>query len=142
MVNEVANLVRIVTSRAMAASPILDLRNKQASKELEFVNTLLRFPEATQLQLAKSVYGKATPANLQALQKLQSRVQGKLLNQLYFLDHSDQRHLVSRRYELECLDLLHKVSVLYAERDFKLAERLLLRCLRLAEVGEFTQYAV
>ena len=142
MVNEVANLVRIVTSRALAVVPILDLRSKPAGKEQAFVETLLRAPEATQLQLAKTVYGKATAANIQALQKLQSRVQTKLLNQLYFLDHSDQRHLVSRRYELECLDLLHKVSILYAERDFKLAERLLLRCLRLAETGEFTQYVV
>lgn len=142
MVNEVANLVRIVTSRAMAVTPMLDLRSKQAGKERAFVENLLRAPEATQLQLAKTVYGRATPANLQALQKLQSRVQAKLLNQLYFLDHSDQRHLVSRRYELECLDLLHKVSILYAERDFKLAERLLQRCLRLAVAGEFTQYAV
>lgn len=142
MVNEVANLVRIVTSRAMTVVPMLDLRSKQASKERAFVETLLKAPEATQLQLAKAVYGKATPAKVQALQKLQSRVQTKLLNQLYFLDHSDQRHLVSRRYELECLDLLHKVSILYAERDFKLAERLLLRCLRLAEAGEFTQYVV
>ena len=142
MVNEVANLVRIVTSRAMPVLPLLDLRSKQASKERTFVDTLLKAPEATQLQLAKMVYGKATPANLQALQKLQSRVQSKLLNQLYFLDHSDQRLLVSRRYELECLDLLHKVSILYAERDFKLAERLLLRCMRVAEAGEFTQHLV
>ena len=142
MMNEVANLVRIVTSRALPILPILDLRGKQAGREQAFVDTLLRTPEATQLQLAKTVYGKATPANLQALQKLQSRVQSKMLNQLYFLDHSDQRHLVSRRYEMECLDLLHKVSILYAERDFRLAERLLLRCLRLAETGEFTQYAV
>ena len=90
----------------------------------------------------KSLYGKATAPNVRALQKLQSRVRSKLLNQLYFLDHSDPRHLVSRRYELECLDLLHKVSILYAEREYKLTERLLQRCLRMAEAGEFTQYAV
>ena len=99
-------------------------------------------PEATQLQLAKAVYGKATPTNLRALQKLQSRVRSKLLNHLFFLDHTDPRLLVSRRYELECLDLLHKVSVLYAERDFRLAERLLLKCLKLTQEGEFTQYEV
>ena len=103
---------------------------------------LTKAPDATLLQVVKAVYGKTTPANVRALQKLQSRVQVKLLNQLYFLDHSDPRHLVSRRYELECLDLLHKVSILYAEREYKLSERLLLRCLRLAEAGEFTQYAV
>ena len=99
-------------------------------------------PEATQLQVVKTLYGKATAANVRALQKLQSRVRSKLLNQLYFLDHTDPRHLVSRRYELECLDLLHKVSILYAEREYKLSERLLQRCLRLAEAGEFTHYVV
>ena len=122
--------------------PLLDADKGESSKEQLFVATIKRTPEATQLQLAKAVYGRATAANLQALQKLQSRVRVKLLNQLYFLDHTDPRHLISRRYELECLALLHKVSVLYAERDFRLAERLLLHCLHLAETGEFTQYAV
>ncbi|HEX8330711.1 MAG TPA: hypothetical protein VF629_24485 [Hymenobacter sp.] len=103
---------------------------------------LTEAPEATQLQVVKALYGKATAANMRALQKLQSRVRSKLLNQLYFLDHSDPRHLVSRRYELECLDLLHKVSILYAEREYKMSEHLLQRCLRMAETGEFTQYAV
>ena len=142
MINEVSNLVRIVTSRSVPVLPILDMSKGDSSKEQLFVATIKMTPEATQLQLAKAVYGRATPSNLQALQKLQSRVRVKLLNQLYFLDHTDPRHLISRRYELECLDLLHKVSVLYAERDFRLAERLLLRCQRLAEEGEFTQYLV
>ena len=102
---------------------------------------LAQSPEATQLQVVKSLYGKSTAANVRAFHKLQSRVRSKLLNQL-FLDHSDPRHLVSRRYELECLDLLHKVSILYAEGEYKLTERLLQRCLRLAETGEFTQYVV
>ena len=140
--NEIANLARIATSRSLATLPILDLRGRQSNKETLFVATLVKTPEATQLQVVKALYGKATTTNVRAFQKLQSRVRVKLLNQLYFLDHSDPRHLVSRRYELECLDLLHKVSILYAEREYKLSERLLLRCLRLAETGEFTQYAV
>lgn len=140
--NEIANLARIVTSRSVAALPLLDLRSRQINKENQFVGTLTKSPEATQLQVVKALYGRVTPANVRALQKLQSRVRSKLLNQLYFLDHSDPRHLVSRRYELECLDLLHKVSILYAEREYKLSERLLQRCLRLAETGEFTQYLV
>ncbi|WP_201977284.1 hypothetical protein [Hymenobacter rubidus] len=126
----------------MTALPVLDLRSRQANKENQFVNTLTNSPEATQLQVVKALYGKATAANVRALQKLQSRVRSKLLNHLYFLDHSDPRHLVSRRYELECLDLLHKVSILYAEREYKLSELLLQRCLRMAEKGEFTQYMV
>ncbi len=106
------------------------------------MDALTKAPEATHLQVVKALYGKATAANVRALQKLQSRVRSKLLNQLYFLDHSDTRHLISRRHELDCLDLLHKVSILYAEREYKMSERLLQRCLRLAEAGEFTQYVV
>lgn len=140
--NEIANLARIVTSRSLGSLPILDLRSRQVNKENQFVAALTASPEATQLQVVKTLYGKATAANVRALQKLQSRVRSKLLNQLYFLDHTDPRHLVSRRYELECLDLLHKVSILYAEREYKLSERLLQRCLRLAETGEFTHYVV
>ena len=140
--NEIANLARIVTSRTLASLPVLDLNSRQPNKENQFVAALTLAPESTQLQVVKALYGKVTAANVRALQKLQSRVRSKLLNQLYFLDHSDPRHLVSRRYELECLDLLHKVSILYAERDFKLSERLLQRCLRLAEAGEFIQYTV
>ena len=140
--NDIADLARIVTSRSLSSLPVLDLQGPPSNKENQFVAGLVKTPEATQLQIVKALYGKPTATNVRALQRLQSRVQTKLLNQLYFLDHSDPRHLVSRRYELECLDLLHKVSILYAEREYKLSERLLLRCLRLAEVGEFTQYAV
>jgi hypothetical protein len=140
--NEIANLARIVTSRSLASLPVLDLRSKQVNKENQLVTALTSSPEVTQLQVVKALYGKSTAANVRALQKLQSRVRSKLLNQLYFLDHSDARHLVSRRYELECLDLLHKVSILYAEREYKLTERLLQRCLRMSQQGEFTQYEV
>ena len=140
--NEIANLARIVTSRSLATLPILDLHNDQTNKEARLVVALNSTPDATRLQVVKMLYGRATAANVTALRRLQSRVRIKLLNQLYFLDHSDARLLVSRRFELECLDLLHKVSILYAEREYKTAERLLVRCMRLAEEGEFTQYLV
>ena len=140
--NEIANLARIVTSRSVTSLPVLDLRSRQANKENQFVAALTEAPEATQLQVAKALYGKATPTNIRAMHKLQSRVRSKLLNQLYFLDHSDSRHLVSRRYQLECLDLFHKASILFAEGEFGLTERLLHRCARMAEAGEFTNYAV
>ncbi|HEX8505841.1 MAG TPA: hypothetical protein VF630_10765 [Hymenobacter sp.] len=58
------------------------------------------------------------------------------------MDHSDPRHLVARRHQLECLDLLHKVNILFAEGEFALTERLLHRCMRMAEAGEFTNYLV
>ena len=140
--NEIANLALIVTSRAVPIMPILDLNDVKMSREGQFVSALLITPDATQTQLVKTVYGKPSLLNLRALQRLQSRVKIKLLNHLYFLDHSDPRHLVSRRYQLECLDLLHKVSILFAEGEYVLTEQLLKRCLSLAQQGEFTQYTV
>ncbi len=139
---EIANLARIVTSRSLPSLPVLSPQAAKGNKETQFIATLLAAPAATQLQVVKAVYGKATTPNVRAMQRLQSRVQVKLLNQLYFLDHSDPRHLVSRRFQLECLDLLHKTSILFAEGEYTLTERLLQRCLRLAAAGEFTDYTV
>ncbi|RZK18413.1 MAG: hypothetical protein EOO56_16140 [Hymenobacter sp.] len=75
------------------------------------------------------------------MRQLRGRVQDKLLNHLLFLDHSDPRFFVARRYELECLDLLHKLTILALEGEHQLSERLAKRCLRLAQEGEFTSYA-
>lgn len=139
---EIVNLARIVTARSVPHLPVLDLSHDNKTKEARFVTSLLELPDSTPTQLVKAVYGQMSKENLRAMQRLQSRVRVKLLNQLYFLDHSDPRHLVSRRYQLECLDLLHKVSILFAEGEYMLTEQLLRRCLRLATEGEFTQYAV
>ena len=71
--NEIANLARIATSRSLATLPVLDLRGRQSNKETLFVATLAKTPEATQLQVVKALYGKATTTNVRAFQKLQSR---------------------------------------------------------------------
>ena len=98
-------------------------------------------PDITTIQLTKLLYGANSTGNRTALRQLRGRVQDKLLNHLFFLDHSDTRLLVSRRYELECLDLLHKVTILYLEGEYVLTEKLLRRCLRLAMQSDFTGYA-
>ncbi|HEX8326473.1 MAG TPA: hypothetical protein VF629_02945 [Hymenobacter sp.] len=139
---EIANLARIVTSRSLSTIPVLDLHGINTTKERQLVTALVSLPDITPNLVVKAVYGKVTPSNVRAMQKLQSRVKAKMLNQLYFLDHSDPRHLVSRRYQLECLDLLHKVSILFAEGEYALTEQLLKRCLKLAQEGEFTGYEV
>lgn len=105
------------------------------------MHTLVANPDATVNQIVKQLYGTNSVGNRAALRQLRARVQDKLLNHLFFLDHSDERLLVSRRYEVDCLDLLHKVTILYLEGEYTLSERLLRRCLRLAQQGEFTGYA-
>jgi hypothetical protein len=138
---EVANLARIVTLRRLKKEPLLDLNGRQPGKEVQLATLLAADVNITALGVVKQLYGKNTSANQTAFLRLRVRVQDKLLNHLFFLDHSDTRLFVARRYELECLDLLHKVTILYLEGEYVLSERLLRRCLRLAEKGEFTSYA-
>ncbi|MGI4743596.1 MAG: hypothetical protein ACRYG7_51245 [Janthinobacterium lividum] len=138
---EIANLARIVTLRRLKSEPLLDLNGRQPGKEVQLATLLAADVNVTALGVAKQLYGKKSAANQTAFLRLRVRVQDKLLNHLFFLDHSDTRLFVARRYELECLDLLHKVTILYLEGEYVLSERLLRRCLRLAEKGEFTNYA-
>ena len=138
---EIANLARIVTLRRLRNEPLLDLDARQPGKETQLATILAADAHITGSQAAKQIYGKSSEASQTAFLRLRARVQDKLLNHLFFLDHSDARLFVARRYELECLDLLHKVTILYLEGEYALSERLLRRCLRQAEQGEFTKYA-
>ncbi|SHI65278.1 hypothetical protein SAMN02745146_1294 [Hymenobacter daecheongensis DSM 21074] len=140
---KLSNLAKIVTDRRLKEAPLFDFSARAAKhKDYQLIQLLEADPDSTQLQLTKGLYGKASPASLITFRKLKSRVQQKLLNHLYFLDQADPRHLVSRRYELQCLSLYHQVTVLYGEGEYALAEQLLRKCLRQALDGEFTQYAV
>jgi hypothetical protein len=141
--NDLMTLAKIVASRQLSTLPVMTLDEApESSRESQLVDVLLNGTARTQVQVAKAVYGQATSANVVALKRLKSRVQAKLLNHLYFLDHSDPLSLVSRRYQMACLDLLHKGIALYTEGDYVLGPRLLRRCLTEAQAGEFTPYAV
>ncbi|GAA3921747.1 hypothetical protein [Hymenobacter algoricola] len=140
---KLSNLAKIVTDRRLKEAPLFDFSARAAkNKDYRLIQLLEAEPDITQLQLTKGLYGKPSPKNQISFRKLKSRVQQKLLNHLYFLDQTDPRHLISRRYELQCISLYHQVSVLYGEGEYSLAEQLLRKCLRQALDGEFTQYAV
>lgn len=137
---EIANLARIVTLRRTRHRSLLDLDAARPGKEERLMQEISVNPGVTALQLTKSLYGANSVSNQAAMRQLRARVQDKLLNHLFFLDHSDPRLVVSRRYEVECLNLLHKATILYLEGEYSLSERLLRRCMRAAAQSEFTAY--
>jgi hypothetical protein len=137
---EIANLARIVTLRRTHQRSLLDLDAARLGKEERLMQEIIVNPEITALQLTKSLYGTNSVGNQAAMRQLRARLQDKLLNHLFFLDHSDPRLVVSRRYEVECLDMLHKATILQLEGEYSLSERLLRRCMRLAAQGDFTAY--
>jgi hypothetical protein len=141
--DELINLARIVTDRRLKVLPLLDFNARHGvNKEMTLVNLSVDNQSRSQQQTVKELYGKNDSPSQTAFRKLKSRVQQKLLNHLFFLDESDPRHPVSRRYEQQCLSLYYQISTLQAEGEFIIAERLARKALRLAEALEFTQYAV
>ena len=142
MIRELADLARIVTSRGLANFPLMDLDSEIPTKENQLIVALRLNPAATKSQLIREVYGANTAASKEAFWQLCARVLGKLLNHLYFLDHTDKRHLVSRRYEMAVLDMLHQAIVLVEEGESRLAVQRLRRCLLLAERDDFLHYAI
>lgn len=141
--DELATLVKIVTDRRLSVLPFLDFSDKKSSnKDIKLVTMLGREPMATQNQLIKGIYGQSDSKSQITFRKLKSRVQHKLLNHLYFLDQSDPRHLASRKYEQQCLGLLHQAKILSGEGEYRMAEKLFRKFLRVAAEAEYTQYSL
>jgi len=140
---ELNNLARIVTDRRQKVLPLLDFNAKGSSnKEMALIQLLVEEQAKSQQQVIKALYGKVDANSKTAFRKLKSRVQQKMLNHLFFLDESDPRHALSRRYEQQCLSMYYQVSTLFGEGEYYSAERLARKTLRLAETMEFTQYEV
>ena len=139
---ELANLCRIVTSRGLGNISLLDVDLAVPTKEMQLVGKLLQTPDITQNQLVRELYGQSSAANMAAFWQLRARLQGKLLNHLYFLDHSDPRYPVGRRHEMAIWQMLHQATVLQAEGEYALATQRLRRALLLAERDDYLGYAV
>ncbi len=141
--NELINLARIVTERRLKVLPLLDFAARHtANKEMALVQLITTEQTKTQQQLIKALYGNLNATSHTAFRKLKSRVQQKLLNHLFFLDDTDPRHPVGRRYEQQFMSLYFQVNTLFAEGDLHTAEPLARKALRLAHAYELTQYAV
>ena len=138
---ETRNLALIVMQRRQQQAPLLDFEDTK-TKEARLVAALVADSEPTETQLIRTLYGPQTPKNEMAFRKLHTRVSGKLLNHLYFLDHSDSRHLASRRYIAKCMELMHKSTLLYREGELQIAARLAKQCLALSTADGFTCYAL
>lgn len=140
---ELINLARIVTDRRLKVLPLLDFATRQTTnKEMALVHMLGAEQPRTQQQTLKALYGETDAASQTAFRKLKSRVQQKLLNHLFFLDDTDPRHPMSRRYEHQVLNLYYQVSTLYAEGELGAAEPLARKALRLSQTHEMTHYSV
>ncbi|GAB3841078.1 hypothetical protein [Hymenobacter jeollabukensis] len=141
---ELINLAKIVTNRRLTTLPLLEFGAKgdNATRETEFLQMLVTETNLTKSQLARRLYGENSETTQAALRKLKQRLQDKLMSHLFFLDNTDSRHPVHRRYEQQCLDLHHQATVLWREGGQGLVPQVLRKLVRLAEEGEFTSMAL
>lgn len=140
---ELKTLVKIVTDRRLDSLPLLNFAESHGSgKDFQLIRMLENPVPITQTQAVKALYGATDVTSAASFRKLKSRVQQKLLNQLYFLDNTDPRHLATKKYDQQCLSTIHQAKILTGEGEYKLAEKLFRKALRLAADAEFTHYSI
>lgn len=137
---ELKKLAAIVTKRRQKNYPLINLREKNPSKETTFYLMIRNGEADTDEQAAQKLYN-STPDD-PSYKMLKSRLRRKLLNQLFFLDYTDSRIKLSNRYEQECYELLYQARILMKENEYKVSERLLQALLRTATEAEFTNIVV
>jgi hypothetical protein len=114
---ELKELVKIVTNRGQKNISLLDLNEKKLSKEMELFFGIQKGLYANDEQAAAQMYD-STPDDAK-YKMLKSRLRKKLLNHLFFLDFSGSRFKISHKYEQECLNLLHQSRMLIAKQTFE-----------------------
>lgn len=142
--NELVNLAKVVTNRRLTTIPLIefDSRGQGRTREEELLEILLADANVSNLQVAKRIYNSGSAKSQATVRKLKQRLQQKLLNHLFFLDHTDPRHPAFRRYEQQCLEMIYQATMLLREGERVLLPQILRKVARLAEEGEFTQQAI
>ncbi|MCC3159194.1 hypothetical protein LJ737_18275 [Hymenobacter sp. 15J16-1T3B] len=133
-----------MTNRRLTTVPLIEFagRGDARTREEELLDILLADTNVSNLQVAKRMYNSGSAKSQATVRKLKQRLQQKLLNHLFFLDHTDPRHPAFRRYEQQCLEMLYQASVLLREGERILLPQMLRKVARLATEGEFTQHAI
>jgi len=137
---ELKELVKIVTNRGQKNISLLDLSEKKLTKEMELFSGIQRGLYATDEQAAAQLY-ETTPDDAK-YKMLKSRLRKKLLNHLFFLDFRGSRFKISHKYEQECLNLLHQSRMLVNIGEYSATEGLLNKLFKISTEAEFTYLTV
>ncbi|QNF32488.1 hypothetical protein HUW51_07000 [Adhaeribacter swui] len=138
--NDLRELVKIVTTRGQKNFPLLELKTKNPNKEVDLFH-LIRTGQCESDHQAAALMYKTLP-NDPRIKMLKSRLRKKLLNHLFFLDFTDQSLKISHRYEQKSLALLFQARTLMNEGESTISASLLRTALALAEEAEFTQIII
>jgi hypothetical protein len=136
--DEIKELIKIVTDHTKRNLPLLDLKNlhQNGNKEVNLFLGIKNGEFNDDVEASSGIYGSEEVDF--KFRMLKSRLSRKLLNHLFFMDFSARKHNKTSNMYQEALDYLHFSRMLLNIDEVKLGTKLLYKTLDLAKECEFT----
>ncbi len=140
--DEIRELIKIVTDNTKKNLPLLDIKNQHVNgnKEMNLFIGIKNGQFNDELEASNGIYG-SEEVDIK-FRMLKSRLNRKLLNHLFFMDFSAKSYPKSINFYQEVLDYLHFSRMLLNVEETKIGAKLLYKTLDLAKEGEYTLIVV
>jgi len=138
--DEIKELIKIVTDHTKRNVPLLDLKNQQknGNKEMNLFLGIKSGEFNDDTEASHGIYGSEEVD----FRMLKSRLNRKLLNHLFFMDFESRSYTKSTNLYQEALDYLHFSRMLLNIQETKLGTKILYKTLDLAIDCEYTVIAI
>jgi tetratricopeptide (TPR) repeat protein len=136
--DEIKELIKIVTDNTKKNVPLLDLKNQHqnGNKEMNLFLGIKNGDFSSDEEASHGIYGSEEVDF--KFRMLKSRLNRKLLNHLFFMDFTSSKYTKSTSYYQEVLDYFHFARMLLNIGEVKLGSKILQKAIDLAREGEFT----
>ena len=136
--DEIKDLIKIVTDNTKKNIPLLDLKNQHqnGNKEMNLFLGIKNGQFSSDEEASSGIYGSQEIDF--KFRMLKSRLSRKLLNHLFFMDFSTNKFTLSTNLYQEALDYFHFSRMLLNIGETKLGTKLLFKTIDLAKEGEYT----
>lgn len=136
--DEIKELIKIVTDNTKKNIPLLDLKNQHqnGNKEMNLFLGIKNGQFSNDEEASTGIYGSEEVDF--KFRMLKSRLNRKLLNHLFFMDFASNRYTKSTNIYQEVLDYFHFSRMLLNVGETKLGTKLLYKTIDLSKDCEFT----
>jgi len=136
--DEIKELIKIVTDNTKKNLPLLDLKNQHqnGNKEMNLFLGIKNGEFSSDEEASNGIYGSEEVDF--KFRMLKSRLNRKLLNHLFFMDFASGKYTKASTVYQEVLDYFHFARMLLNVGEIKLGSKLLYKTIDVAKESEFT----
>ena len=136
--DEIKDLIKIVTDHTKRNVPLLDLKNQHhnGNKEMNLFLGIKNGDFSNDTEASNGIYGSEDVDF--KFRMLKSRLNRKLLNHLFFMDFDSRNHAKAANFYQEALDYLHFSRMLLNIEETSLGTKILYKTIDLAKDCEYT----